>query len=394
MVAEQKDEARVYLRRSETKQEMSLHDQLRIALGRAAELGVSIQATSADIDYIQANGLLRYKDLYLDDGLKGDDLERPAFKQMCDELLSSDTVGWLFCARRDRLGRPQNIGSFRMAITEADFAENGITLVFSDQIITPADMERDYFTRMITSSVEYKGAGDFLAQHAERVITAQQRLAREGWWTGGKPLYGFARYEFPPNGGPPVKLERGMGTRSAGYHVKVLPNREDPVRFAALQAMIAWWRQGLGFGAIATRLNQLGVPSPDAGHSRTEQGVKHPLSGQWQVNTVKNIPLNPRIAGRQEYGRRSEGRLRRTSRSGPRHLNAAERRVRGRGKKRRAKPKVNAAEDRIRQEGGFEPLIPFEEWVTLVERSRRRGATQEGRQRPKKVDRYALGKRV
>lgn len=50
MVAEQKDEARVYLRRSETKQEMSLPDQLRIALGRAAELGVSIQATSADID--------------------------------------------------------------------------------------------------------------------------------------------------------------------------------------------------------------------------------------------------------------------------------------------------------------------------------------------------------
>lgn len=66
MVAQQKDEARVYLRRSETKQEMSLHDQLRIALGRAAELGVSIQATSADIDYMQANGLLRYKDLYSD----------------------------------------------------------------------------------------------------------------------------------------------------------------------------------------------------------------------------------------------------------------------------------------------------------------------------------------
>lgn len=54
MVAEQKDEARVYLRRSETKQEMSLHDQLRIALGRAAELGVSIQATPADIDHMQS----------------------------------------------------------------------------------------------------------------------------------------------------------------------------------------------------------------------------------------------------------------------------------------------------------------------------------------------------
>jgi hypothetical protein len=128
---------------------------------------------------------------------------------------------------------------------------------------------------------EYKGAGEFLVQHAERVITAQQRLAREGWWTGGKPLYGFARYEFPPNGGPPVKLGRGMGTRSAGYHVKVLPDRDDPVRYVALLAMIAWWRKGLGFGAIATRLKKLGVPSPDAGYTRTEKGVTHALSGQW-----------------------------------------------------------------------------------------------------------------
>ncbi len=112
------------------------------------------------------------------------------------------------------------------------------------------------------------------------------------------------------------------------------------------------------------------------------------------MNTVKNILTNPRIAGRQEYGRRSEGRLRRTSRTGPRQLNAGERSVRGGGKKLRAKLKINAAEDRIQRDGDFEPLIPYEEWVTLVERSKRRGATQEGRQRPKKVDRYALGKRV
>jgi DNA invertase Pin-like site-specific DNA recombinase len=394
MVGDQKSEARVYLRRSETKQEMSLQDQLKTALGRAAEVGVTIQATLADVEHMQAHHLRRYKDLYLDDGLKGDDLERPAFQQMCQELQSSDTVGWLFCVRRDRLGRPQDIGSFEMALTEARFAQNGITLVFSDQIITPADMERELFSRVLISSVEYKGAGDFLVQHAERVITAQQRLAREGWWTGGKPLYGFARYEFPPNGGPPLKLERGVGTRSAGHHVKVLPDRDDPVRFIALKAMIAWWRQGLGFGAIATRLNKLGVPSPDAGNTRTENGVPHAVSGLWQVNTVKNILFNPRIAGLQDYGRRSEGRLRRTSRSGPRQLASAERKHKGRGKKRRAKLKLNAVEDRIQREAGFEPLIPHEEWLTLVERSRRRGATQEGRRRPKQVQRYAFGTRV
>jgi DNA invertase Pin-like site-specific DNA recombinase len=93
MVEDQKSEPRVYLRRSETKQEMSLQDQLKIALGRAAEVGVSIQATLADVEYMQAHRLLRHKDLYLDDGLKGDDLERPAFQQMCEELQSRDTVG-------------------------------------------------------------------------------------------------------------------------------------------------------------------------------------------------------------------------------------------------------------------------------------------------------------
>ena len=71
-----------------------------------------------------------------------------------------------------------------------------------------------------------------------------------------------------------------------------------------------------------------------------------------------------------------------------------EQRARGSGKKRRAKLKMNAAEHRVQRDGDFEPLIPYEEWVTLVERLKRRGATQEGRQRPKKVDRYALGKRV
>jgi DNA invertase Pin-like site-specific DNA recombinase len=387
-------EARVYLRRSDTKQDMSLHDQFRVVLERAAELGVTIHGTLEDVEYMLAHRLRRYKDLYLDDGLKGDDLERPAFRQMCEELEASDTVGWLFCVRRDRLGRPQDIGSFEMALTEARFARNGITLVFRDQVITPADMERELFSRVLTSSVEYKGAGDFLVQHAERVITAQQRLAREGWWTGGKPLYGFARYEFPSNGGPPLRLDRGVGKRDKGFHVKLLPDRDNPVRFLALQAMIAWWRQGLGFGAIATRLNRLGVPSPDAGHTRTENGVAHAISGKWQVNTIKNILTNPLIAGVHVYGRRSEGRLRRTSRNGPRQLDSVERGGRGRGKRRRAKLMMNAAEDRIVRVADFEPLIPYDEWILLVERSRRRGATQEGRRRPKQVQRYALGTRV
>ena len=394
MEATERYEQRTYLRRSQSRQELSLHDQLGIVLRRAVELNVPLDITLADLDYMLDNRLHHYKGLYVDDGLKGDDLERPAFAEMCRELQSNEKIRRVFCVRRDRMARPQDIELYEMAMWEMRVAMLGIDIVYSDRIVSAADVGRDMFSQFITSTVEYKGAGDFLVQHAERVITAQQRLAREGWWTGGKPLYGFARYEFPPNGGPPLKLERGMGTRSAGYHVKLRPDRDDPVRYVALKAMIAWWRQGLGFGAIATRLNRLGVPSPDAGYSRTEKGVTHALSGQWQVNTVKNILLNPLIAGMQVYGRRSEGRLRRASRSGPRQLNAGERSVRGGGKKRRAKLRINAAEDRVQRDGDFEPLIPYEEWVTLVERSKRRGATQEGRQRPKKVDRYALGKRV
>ena len=132
------------------------------------------------------------------------EIERSVFVQMCGELQASDTIGWLFCVRRDRMARPQDIDMFEMAITETRLAHSGITIVYSDRTITPADVDRDLFSQVLLSTVEYKGAGDLLVQHAERVITAQQRLAREVWCTGGKPLYGFARYEFPPNGGPSV----------------------------------------------------------------------------------------------------------------------------------------------------------------------------------------------
>ena len=60
MEATERYESRTYLRRSQSRQEMSLHDQLRIVLNRAAELGVSMDISLADLDDMLDNRLYHH----------------------------------------------------------------------------------------------------------------------------------------------------------------------------------------------------------------------------------------------------------------------------------------------------------------------------------------------
>jgi len=61
----------VYLRRSNERQANGIYDQLDWAINRAAQLGLQLNATREDLDYMVANRLHQYKDIYLDSGIKG-----------------------------------------------------------------------------------------------------------------------------------------------------------------------------------------------------------------------------------------------------------------------------------------------------------------------------------
>ena len=50
-------------------------------------------------------------------------------------------------------------------------------------------------------------------------------------------------------------------------------------------------QRGWGIKRIARHLNARGIPSPDAGRTRTDHGVKHRVSGKWCPGTVGELRI-------------------------------------------------------------------------------------------------------
>ena len=118
--------------------------------------------------------------------------------------------------------------------------------------------------------------------------------------------------------------------------------------------MLQWKEAGDGYKKIAKKLNELGIPSPDAGRYRRDHGSRYRVPGKWHPNTVRDLCTNPIIAGIKEYGKRSEGRYRRLGIDGPRELTDQDLRPNG-------KPKMleNPLELWVRPENGAPPQFGF-----------------------------------
>ena len=136
MAVRTKGRGAVYLRRSGDKQETSLEKQLTWALGAAKAHGITIEATLSDLQYMQANRLHRFKDIYLDDALSGDDLERPGLKALVEDYHRHKDRSHLFTFKRDRLGRPDS--PLDMMVVEEGLRRAGITIVRSDGVSQPS----------------------------------------------------------------------------------------------------------------------------------------------------------------------------------------------------------------------------------------------------------------
>ncbi len=116
----------------------------------------------------------------------------------------------------------------------------------------------------------------------------------------------------------------------------------------------------MSYKKIALRLNDMGIPSPDAGRVRRDHGSAHRVTGKWHQNTVRDLCTNPIIAGIKEYGRRSEGRYRRVGVGGPRELEEHDLRPDG-------QPKLleNPEDVRVRAPSGGEAKFDPERWQAL-----------------------------
>jgi hypothetical protein len=379
-----KNQGLVYLRRSSDKQEISLPQQLEWAIAAAARDNVPLDATPADLAYMQERRLSSHKGIRLDDGISGSDLNRPGFLAVNRDALADARISHVFIYQRDRFARPED--ALEMVQVEKKLLEAGITVVFSNAVSLPYQKGQQDIARDIGIMFGYYESGEFLRKHAERVLEFQRRLAREGYRTGGNPPYGFARWLVDGTGNRLEKLPRGKLVQQSGCHVRVFP--DDFEKIAVWLQILELKAKGWGVKRIAQYLNDRGIPSPDAGRTRTDHGVKHLVSGKWNHNSVGELCRNPVILGIQQYGMRSEGKIRRLGNAGPRLLEEKDRTPEG-----TLRVIFNEPELRITKQVA-DPEFDEAAWKSIQQQMDSRGKVQRGIRRAKDPAKYPLACRI
>jgi len=386
MTVRPKGRGLIYLRRSGDRQETSLEKQLTWALGAARDHGVVVDATLEDLQYMQSNRTYSYQSLRLDDAITGADLERPGLKALVDDAINDPANSHAFAFKRDRLGRPDS--PIDMMVIEGGLSHNGITVVLSDQVSSPSTRDDDSaLAGWIMMLFDYFRSGKFLRELAEQMVLTQLHLARKGFWTGGNAPYGFTRALANERGEILEELPRGKRVRQAGCHVVII--LQDMAKIQTWIYILTLKEDGWGYKRIVRHLNELGIPSPDAGRTRTDHRVPHVVSGRWSVSTVRELCMNRAILGLLDYGRRSEGKHRRLGKDGARLLEDSDR-------NNQKKPKVimNSPSLIITSRLPSEPQFDPSRWEKIQAETQKRSRVQRGVSRSRDPARYPLSCRV
>jgi len=375
----------VYLRRSSGRQETSLETQLEWAIGEAAKQKIRLDASLEDLAEMKKRRISSFKDIRMDDSITGADLNRPGFIALNRDALENTAYSHVLIHKRDRYGRPED--ALGMVATEKKLLLAGITIIFTDSVSEPMDRGRQYLEREFAMLFGYYESGAFLTKLAERVLEKQRLLALEGFRTGGNAPFGFVRVLVDANNRIVEELPPGRRIRQAGHHVRIQPKNDSTFRTRLY--ILDLRAKGWGFKRIAVHLNQLGIPSPDAGKTRTDHRVPHFVSGKWSHGTVREICKDPINVGMQEYGTRSEGAHRRLGQEGPRLLTDADRNAHD-------KPRtiLNDKSTTIAKPTGTEPLLAGDRFAEMLRQIDERGKNQRGIPRTKDPARYPLSCRI
>ena len=378
---------KTYIRKSMRGQGVGPEGALDWAINEAPKLRVSMNADHAALQEFVLQGSGTCDDLYYEGGISGNSSDRPVLQQFLKDVLSDETVSHAFVHMPDRLLRPED--PLEGMLLERQLLDAGVTLVFQDRIVEPHQRGRHDVGQDINSYLKYHQSGEELDKLADRMVRAKITLAKGGYWSGGRPPYGFCRVLVDANNTVLQELEEGMTPRRRGGHVRIMPKDTERIRvwMMILKLYVEEWG---GIQAIANELNRLGIPSPGAGRTRRySDGVKRLVPGLWTYGAVAGLIDNPAIIGVVRYGVQSEGIRRRIGVEGPRYLEDQDYRDDG-----KAKVVRNPEELVISAPAGFDPEAPIELFEAAQKRRRRTGKNQRGIPRSSDPLRYLLGGRV
>jgi hypothetical protein len=370
-----------YTRDSGGKHETTPSEYVTWARRKSEELGIAFSGIPERIEAMIRDGVSQDRDLFLDYCVKGNLLRRAGLDALFRTAQTDPTVTHVFIPSRDRFARPDDpLDAMKM---EATLREAGLTLVFMDRSLPPAPRGRGDIGESVTALIDYDRAEKDRRDLARKMIYAQLSLAKAGFSTGGRAPFGFRRWLISPDLTPVRELADGEYVKMAGHHVVWLPGPDEEI---ALIRRILEMLETMKASRVAVVLTTEGVPPPDAGRLRTDQGVTHRTSGVWHQQTIVNIARNTLLLGLVEYGRRSMGEKLRFSKDGPRELEQADRRDDN-------KPKVVSNPDAMRVQAAarFEPPVERERHLRLQETLDRRAGTQRGKPRSRDPNGNPLG---
>ncbi len=374
-----------YTRDSGGKAEMTPSQYVEWAARRAGEFGVSFNGKAADIEKMIRGGASQLGDLFLDYDVSGNVLSRPGLDGLIRETENDPNVTHVFVPRRDRIARPNDpIDAVKI---ENSLRERGLTLVFMDKTVAPRSKgERPDIADQIVALIDYNSAGEYRRDLAQKILFAQLNLAKNGFSTGGRAPFGFRRWLVRGDGEQVRQLADGERVRMAGHHVVWLPGPDEEIEL--IQRILAML-ENTPATQVAKHLTEEGIPSPNAGKWRTDNGVRHQVSGVWHQTTIRNIAVNPLLRAVVTYGRRSMGDQLRFTPDGPRDLADGDFRS-------DEVPKVirNAEDGRINAPAKFEPLVEKDRHASLLAKLDERAGSQRGVPRSRDPDRNPLGCRV
>jgi hypothetical protein len=352
----------------------------------AQQRSVQFAGTSELLESMISDGSCAVGDLFIDYDVKGHLLSRPGLDALLAEATRDRSVSHVFIPRPDRLIRPNDVMD-AIGLETHLRRDIGVWLVFMNRVGPPLRRgQKLHIGELITAAVEYEHAGQERYDLAQKIISAQIALAEMGYSTGGRAPFGFRRCLVRTDGTVVRYLNDGERDRTRGQHVIWVPgpDEEFQIRIRILDQLPM-----MRATALARLLTEEGVPSPDAGRFRTDNGVRHPTSGVWNASTIVAMARHPINQALTSYGRRLMGDRLRFGANGPRQLEEQDFRHDG-------KPKVVRNPDEMTIQGptAFESLITSEAQEKLIAILDQRAGTQRGKARSHDPAMNPLGLRM
>ena len=375
-----------YSRDSSGRHEMTPAQYVGWAQRKATEIGLQFEGTGERIMELIREKRAYLGNLYFDSAISGNLLDRPALQALKAEIVQDRTVSHVLIPRRDRLARPDH--AIQGVELENELRSLGVAIEFMNARVGPmSQRQRQDLGEGLAAFIDYHNSGSFRDELAEKMIFAQLELAKQGYSTGGRPPFGFRRFLIGPDAQVVRQLKDGEIVRQKGHHVVWLPGPQQELDLIRRILQELEIRPG---SQLARLLSDEGIPSPDAGRTRTDGGVVHAVSGKWHQSTLNNIARNPLLRAITQYGLRSMGDRRRVTPEGPRLVDdQTDLRVDG-------QPKVirNGSDQLITASAHGESVVPVEQAEKLIEILDRRGKSQRGKPRSRDPGKSPLGGKV